>query len=117
MAGRRLPDEVYREAQATRQRFESEVDQALARADFLATPTMPGPAPMNDGDGIDLMMRTVPFNMSRHPAITVPMRCSADGMPLGLQLIAAHGDDEGLCAMARSYETALGGFPTLAGRP
>lgn len=117
MAGRRLSEDVYREALATRQRFESDVDQVLDRVDFLATPTMPGAAPMNDADGTDLMMRTVPFNMSRHPAITVPMRCSADGMPLGLQLIAERGGEAGLYALAQSFETALGGFPTLAGKP
>jgi aspartyl-tRNA(Asn)/glutamyl-tRNA(Gln) amidotransferase subunit A len=118
MAGRLLSDDVYREALATRRRFESDVDQVLDRVDFLATPTMPGAAPMNDADdGTDLMMRTVPFNMSRHPAITVPMRCSADGMPLGLQLIAERGGEVGLYALAQSFETALGGFPTLAGTP
>ncbi|QYN36100.1 hypothetical protein K1T35_01730 [Pseudonocardia sp. DSM 110487] len=117
MAGRLLSDDVYREALATRQRFESDVDQVLDRVAFLATPTMPGAAPMNDADGTDLMMRTVPFNMSRHPAITVPMRCSVDGMPLGLQLIAERGGEVGLYALAQSFETALGGFPTLAGTP
>jgi Asp-tRNA(Asn)/Glu-tRNA(Gln) amidotransferase A subunit family amidase len=45
------------------------------------------------------------------------MRCSADGMPLGLQLIAERGGEVSLCALAQSFETALGGFPTLAGTP
>lgn len=115
MAGRRLSLNIYRDALAARKRFAADVDRMLTRVDFLATPTMPGPAPTGDSDGIDLMARTVPFNLSRHPAITVPMQCSADGMPLGLQLIAERDGEARLYTIAQAYETAVGGFPTLAG--
>ncbi len=49
---------------------------------------------------------SVPFNLSQQPAVTVPCGLTADGLPVGLQVVAArHRDDLALRA-ARAYETA-----------
>ncbi|MBK5418185.1 hypothetical protein JFV26_30045 [Pseudomonas sp. TH31] len=40
-----------------------------------------------------------PFNLSGHPALTIPLG-SAQGLPVGLQLVAAKGADEHLLAVA-----------------
>ena len=46
------------------------------------------------------------FNLSGHPALSIPLE-SASGLPVGLQLIAAHGADELLCAVARELVRRL----------
>ncbi|MBV8975018.1 MAG: hypothetical protein JOY74_07850, partial [Sinobacteraceae bacterium] len=38
------------------------------------------------------------FNLSGHPAITLPI--DVQGLPGGLQLIGRRGEDEALCALA-----------------
>jgi aspartyl-tRNA(Asn)/glutamyl-tRNA(Gln) amidotransferase subunit A len=45
-------------------------------------------------------------NAAYVPAITVPCRPSAGGLPIGFQLITRWGGDEDLIAIARDYETA-----------
>lgn len=49
---------------------------------------------------------TSPFNVAGTPAITVPAGMS-EGMPIGVQLVAAHGRDGDLLNLAESLETAL----------
>jgi amidase len=39
--------------------------------------------------------------LSGHPALTIPLS-SPEGLPVGLQLVAAKGDDERLLAVAGS---------------
>jgi aspartyl-tRNA(Asn)/glutamyl-tRNA(Gln) amidotransferase subunit A len=115
MAGHCLPTAVYRSARDAGRRFAAEVDRVLARVDLLVSPTMPSPAPLENpesgAEGVDLMARTVPFNISGHPALTVPMHPSADGMPLGLQFVGPRYGEGRLYALAEAYEEAYGGFP------
>jgi len=41
------------------------------------------------------------------PAITLPVGCDARGLPLGMQLVAAPGEDAGLLAVAAWCEARL----------
>ncbi len=51
---------------------------------------------------------TMLFNMTGHPAISVPMGFGRDAMPLGLQLVGRfHGDAE-LLQLAGQFEAATG---------
>ena len=54
-------------------------------------PTVPMVAPPIDGaiDGMRVLRNTWPFNAARGPAISVPCGSGADGLPVGLQLVAA----------------------------
>jgi len=45
------------------------------------------------------------FNLSGHPAITLPIE--VEGLPAGLQLIGRAGEDEALCALARVLAARL----------
>jgi len=45
------------------------------------------------------------FNLSGHPAITLPI--DVEGLPAGLQLIGRSGEDEALCALARVVAAQL----------
>jgi amidase len=99
-------------AQAVRRRFTDEVDAALATCEVLALPTLASPPPRvaeaADTLAAVAMTRLVrPFNLSGHPAITLPLD-RADGLPAGLQLVGRHGGDEALCAAATLITHRLG---------
>ncbi|MDP5290988.1 amidase [Oceanimonas sp. CHS3-5] len=55
-------------------------------------------------------------NASGHPAINLPAAPSADGLPIGFQLVAAMGQDELLLRLAAEYEQQQPGWqwPALA---
>ena len=57
---------------------------------------------------------TYPFNLSRHPAASVPCGLSKDGLPIGLQIVAGHYKDAlVLRAAARYAEAHPLEFPVL----
>jgi amidase len=47
-----------------------------------------------------------PFNLTGQPALTLPLAWSADGMPIGVQLVARRGDEVTLFRVARQLEEA-----------
>lgn len=92
------------EAEQVRLRFTAEVDAALQQVDVLVLPTMPEfpltLAEATDTQAVLGMTAFVrPFNLSGHPALSIPL-ASAEGLPVGLQLIGAKGADEQLLAIA-----------------
>jgi amidase len=103
-AAGRTSDEQLALAEKVRQSFTAEVDAAVADGSILALPTMPDfPLKVVDASdtravlGMTSLVR--PFNLSGHPALTIPL-ISREGLPAGLQLIAAKGQDEALLAAA-----------------
>jgi Asp-tRNA(Asn)/Glu-tRNA(Gln) amidotransferase A subunit family amidase len=46
------------------------------------------------------------FNMSGHPALSVPSGFGREGMPLGLQIAGRHFDERSVFRAARAYEAA-----------
>ena len=87
--------------------------------DLLVTPTVAEP-PVRigehdpaDGDPMRGMRRaaefvpfTPPFNASGQPAINVPVHWNADGLPIGIQLVAAYGREDVLIRVASQLEAA-----------
>jgi len=91
-------------AEAVRRRFRDEVDAALQTVTALVLPTMPEVplrlAAAQDAEAALRMTAFVrPFNVSGHPALTLPLLTAA-GMPAGLQLIGRRNGDAALCALA-----------------
>ena len=95
-----------------------DVDRALEGVDVLALPALAIPAPpigattMPIKGGSDLtralMLRlTQPFNVSGHPAISIPCGKTRDGMPIGLQLVGHKGRTPALVQAALAIEAAI----------
>ena len=110
-------DQALADAESVRVRFATEVDDALERFDVLALPTMPN-FPLRIEDATDTLavlgMTSLvrPFNLSGHPPLTIPLGI-AEGLPVGLQLVASKGADEHLLAVAglllqRLYSSQIG---------
>jgi Asp-tRNA(Asn)/Glu-tRNA(Gln) amidotransferase A subunit family amidase len=58
------------------------------------------------------MRFTIPFNLAGVPSLTLPMTRSADGTPLGFQLIGPELGETKLLSAGAAYEAASG-FSTL----
>jgi aspartyl-tRNA(Asn)/glutamyl-tRNA(Gln) amidotransferase subunit A len=70
------------------------VQGLFERYDVIATPTMLAPPKLVDAEGsiateayAEWAAPLYPFNLSSHPAMSVPAGMTADGLPVGLQLI------------------------------
>jgi amidase len=60
-----------------------------------------------------LVAFTAPFNISGQPAISLPLHQSSEGLPMGMQLVAAPGREDLLIRVAAQLEEAgpVGGPP------
>lgn len=82
--------------------------------DVLMTPTIAGPPPpigWLSGRGSAARMRallqfTGQFNVTGQPAISLPTHVTADGLPVGVQLVAAYGREDLLVRLASQIERA-----------
>lgn len=85
------------------------LDAYFARTPLLLTPVTPNRPHGHDGPGPDVYSTalTWAFNVSGHPAASLPAGFTADGCPVGLQLVAERGADVSLVAYARAAEAAL----------
>jgi len=111
--------EDYVRALEGRRTLRHEVDAALSGLDALLLPTLPivapriGEASVAFGERMEpvrnVMLRlTQLFNITGHPAISLPMGASADGLPTGLQLAGAFGQTDTLLHIAHGVELTLG---------
>jgi aspartyl-tRNA(Asn)/glutamyl-tRNA(Gln) amidotransferase subunit A len=97
------------------------VEAWLERFDVLLTPTLACPAPPIDCDPMASLTidgqeagglrdgwypYTHPFNLTGHPALTVPCGLTPGGLPVGLQLVGPYLSDAMLLGAARAYEQA-----------
>ncbi|MET9230440.1 amidase family protein [Lentzea sp. NPDC003310] len=77
-------------------------------ADLLLTPTTPGPPHGHDGPGERINTAlTWAFNLSGHPAISIPAGFDSCGLPVGLQAVARHGREADLVAAALLTSSAV----------
>ncbi|MEU4874059.1 amidase [Streptomyces sp. NPDC021608] len=75
-------------------------------ADLLLTPTTPNAAHGHEGPGDRFSTAlTWAFNLSGHPAISLPAGFGADGCPVGLQIVAAPDAEASLLSVARAAAT------------
>jgi len=107
------------DAEDVRQRFTAEVNAALENVSVLVLPTLPDFPMARDAalaGAMDLRSSALvrPFNLSGHPALSVPIKDKL-GRPMAMQLVAAHGQDERLCEVAAELERLQ--LSHLAGDP
>nr|WP_267595990.1 amidase [Carbonactinospora thermoautotrophica] len=77
----------------------------FADVDLLVTPTTPNRPHGHAGPGARMSVAlTWAFNVSGHPAISVPAGFTADGCPVGLQLVARHHAEADLIHVAAAFE-------------
>ncbi|MEU6468662.1 amidase [Streptomyces massasporeus] len=95
-------------------RIRAENDRRLAAlfadAELLLTPTAPTAPHGHEGPGDRYSTSlTWAFNVSGHPALSLPAGFGGDGCPAGLHLVAPHGREALLLAVAREAEARIGG--------
>jgi amidase len=111
---RQYRPKLYGKAQNLVRQLRQRYDEILNDADVIAMPTVPvAPFEIDDeqsridrivDSGLDpLGANTCPFNMTHHPAVTVPCG-EADGLPVGLMLVGDHFDDATVLRAAASVE-------------
>ncbi len=97
-------------------------NQLFAKVDLVIMPTLnvlPFPAAQSQPLGMDgkpnqAWANTSLFNLTRHPTISTPLPPSDDGLPIGLQIAAAHYRDDLVLRAAAALEAAQGlTFPDL----
>ena len=105
----------YVRGQQARALVRAEVDAALARRDVLLSPATPiaatrfGETDVASGEStIDvrssLLRFTRPFNFSGHPACALPCGFTADGLPIGLQIVGRPFDEATVLRAADAYQ-------------
>ena len=94
------------------------LDLFLGEYDLILSPVTAAPAPLLGAMSLDqpyedfvkVAMTASPFtalfNMSGHPAMSVPLHWNAEGMPIGAQFAAPFGDEATLLALAAQLEQA-----------
>jgi aspartyl-tRNA(Asn)/glutamyl-tRNA(Gln) amidotransferase subunit A len=102
----------YARALAERDELTAAVEASLDGIDVLAGPTVGYCAPEQDppfgvGDDSGEGRFTGPYNLTGHPAVSIPV--PASGLPVGLQLAGRRGGDLALLELAAAAEHLLAG--------
>lgn len=107
----------YVDVASRRAAYGAEMDANLERFDLLISPAVAVlpfeagrlvPAGSDMQQWFDWAGFNYPINLSQQPALVLPLGSSADGRPIGLQLVGARGRDEELLAIGELVERVLG---------
>ncbi len=107
-------DAYYKKAQRVRNLVLQDFTEAFKRVDVILTPTTPSAAfsideskKVGSSDPVKMYLNdvfTIPVNLAGLPAMSVPAGFDKDGLPLGLQLISKHFDEQSLFDVALAIE-------------
>jgi len=112
-----LPAAAIARAKLVRTQVRRSLARIFQRVDVLAWPTVPAAAPRLENPTVELPSGSWPAdyvnprhggiaNLTGVPAISVPVGHTAEGLPIGLQLLAAWGRDDVLLDAAEALERA-----------
>jgi aspartyl-tRNA(Asn)/glutamyl-tRNA(Gln) amidotransferase subunit A len=108
LSGALIRAEDYIQALRQREWLGRELKRAFREFDVLATAGWMTPAEPAQPDKLDTFLRppniTTPFNVGGQPAMSVPCGFSQDGLPVSLQLAAAHFDEARLFQAGHAYQ-------------
>ena len=116
-AGAGVSQQRIADARVLVEDHEADVEAVFKEFDIIATPATAIPAHVLgirpdeiEGETVDHLWGAypfaVPFNVSGHPAIVLPVGL-ADGLPVATQFVAAHGREDTLFNLAEQLEAAL----------
>ena len=102
-------DAYYGKAQRVRTLVRRDFEQAFERVDVIAAPATPGVAFKLGEKSEPLQMYlndifAVPVNLAGLPGISVPAGFTANGLPIGLQLVGRAFDEATVLRAAHAYE-------------
>ena len=93
-------DAYYLKAQKVRKLIANDFTNAFNDCDFILTPTTPSaafPIGEKEDDPIKMYLNdifTVPASLAGIPGISIPFGQSKEGLPLGIQLLSKHFDEQ-----------------------
>ena len=103
-------DAYYKKAQQVRTLIKKKFDEGFKKYDIILTPTSPNTAfeiGTKSNNPLEMYLAdicTVSINISGNPAISIPCGVDSKGLPIGMQLIANHFEEEKLYRAAYTYE-------------
>ncbi|MCP1201155.1 AtzE family amidohydrolase [Acetobacter oryzoeni] len=124
IAGALLPSSTYLQAQRFRNWFREKIHELFQKTDVLIAPAVMGEAPLLDQptvmvDGKPVSARanlglfTQPLSLPGLPVLCLPLK-NTGSLPLGLQLVAAPGQEAALFSVARALKkSGLAGCVSL----
>ena len=103
-------DAYYLKAQKVRTLIKQDFEEAFRKVDFLVSPTSPTP-PFRLGektnDPLEMYLSdifTIAANLVGIPGISVPCGSTTDGLPIGMQIMVTHFDEERVLNLAHAFE-------------
>jgi amidase len=113
----------YFETLTERDRFTAQIDAALEPWDVWLMPVAATPAFTHRPawSAIDIAGKsyphglangayTIPFNLSGHPAVVIPIGKTQNGLPIGLQIVGKRWREMELLAIAQELDKTIGDF-------
>ena len=103
-------DAYYKKAQQVRTLVKKEFAKAFEKYDVILTPTAPSVAfkiGERSNNPLEMYLAdicTVSVNIAGLPGISVPCGLNSEGMPIGMQLIGNHFEEETILNAAYTYE-------------
>jgi aspartyl-tRNA(Asn)/glutamyl-tRNA(Gln) amidotransferase subunit A len=100
----------YKKAQQVRTLIKRDFEEAFRKADVIVTPTSPTPAfkiGEKTADPLQMYLSdifTISVNLAGVPGISVPCGFTSNNLPIGLQFIGKHFDEESILKVAYAYE-------------
>jgi aspartyl-tRNA(Asn)/glutamyl-tRNA(Gln) amidotransferase subunit A len=100
----------YKKAQQVRTLIKKDFENALKKADVIVTPTSPTAAfkiGEKTADPLQMYLSdifTISINLAGVPAISIPCGFTSNNLPIGLQIIGKHFDEESVLKIAYAYE-------------
>src|SRR5207248_782870 len=107
-------DAYYLKAQKVRALIADDFRRAFAEVDAIVTPVSPFPA-FKIGEKIDDPMAmyqsdifTITGDLAGIPCMSVPCGKTAEGLPVGMQILTTHFDETGMFRLAEAFERVRG---------
>ncbi|MBI3679896.1 MAG: Asp-tRNA(Asn)/Glu-tRNA(Gln) amidotransferase subunit GatA [Acidobacteria bacterium] len=107
-------DAYYLKAQKVRSLITRDFQQAFQQVDAIVTPVSPFPAfKLGEklSDPLEMYLSdiyTITGDLAGIPCMSLPCGTTANGLPIGMQILTKHFDEAGMFRLAHAYEQAAG---------